>query len=186
MKFRAKPVAFLALAVAIALSAKALYDSKHFDYTPSKYTTIQTQIEHEGLEADKSRTLGALTALMLLADGKLDAGEQAFVDKLSQDPKATLTPCVKPGSVEEGELVGIDPAKVTQGYQSFTQLLGEFTRMPGVELEMEDVAYLVGGLVAAPNSTLNPKLAVTLIKAASGPMSCAPSDTGLQIGQGQK
>jgi hypothetical protein len=186
MKFRTKPVAIVALTVAVGLSGKALYDSKHYDYTPSKYTAIQTQIEHQGLQADKSQSMGALAALMLLADGQLDAGEEAFVAKLNQDPKATLMPCVQPGSVEEAELAGIDPAKVALGYQSFTKLLSEFTGAPGVALQMDDVAYLVGGLVALPTSTLNPKLAVTLIKAAGGPLSCVTPEAPLQIGQGKK
>jgi hypothetical protein len=186
MKLRAKPFALVALTVAVCLSGKALYDSKHFDYTPSKYTIIQTQIEHQGLQADKSKTMGALAALMLLADGHLDAGEEAFVAKLNQDPKATLTPCVQPGSVEETELAGIEATEVAQGYESFTKLLAEFTGAPGVALEMDDVAYLVGGLVALPTSKLNSKLAVTVIKAASGPLSCVTPEAPLQIGQVKK
>lgn len=181
MKFRVKHLAYVAMGFAICATGKVLYDYQNFNFTPSKYTAIQTQIERQGLEADKSETVGALAALMLLADGQLDVGEEAFVTKLSQDPKATLAPCVQPGSVEEAELAGIDPAKVAKGYQSFTKLLSEFTGAPGVALQMDDVAYLVGGLVAVPTSTLNPKLAVTLIKAASGSLSCATPVVPIQI-----
>jgi hypothetical protein len=186
MKFRARPLALAAITVAVGLSGKALYDSRHFDYTPSKYTAIQAQIEQQGLQADKSKAMGALAALMLHADGQLTAAEQAFVAKLGQDPKTTLSSCVLPGSVEETELASIEPAKVSEGYQAFTALLSELAGEEGVELEMEDVAYLVGGLVALPTSTLNPKLAVVLIKAANGPLSCVPPEAPLQIEQVKK
>jgi len=180
MKLKTKCLAFALLGFLAGGSGKAIYDANRYEFTPSKYDHIQDQIEKQGLAADSSKALGALAALMILADGKVDSPESIIVEQLQQDPTKALATCVESGSPEEIAIKEIDSARFNEGYSAFSKLLLEFAG-EGVTISSDDMGYLVGGLVAMSGQSVTPKLAIALIKAASGPVSCVAPKEKLRI-----